>query len=132
MYQIKLQLFGKTVEQFDDSRYMRLSAKTLNADEDLVFVLSRSGKPPEILEAVVEANLRKVDIVLITEEPNSPIGSLASKIIQTSYSHDSDEAIDTRINAHIVLDVLMNRFIEYQEKEVLDYESKDRNIESKQ
>ncbi|CAM3630717.1 MurR/RpiR family transcriptional regulator [Erysipelothrix urinaevulpis] len=124
MFQIKLQLFGKTVEQFDDSRYMRLSAKSLNSKEDLVFVLSRSGKPPEIVEAIIEANFRKVKIVLITEEPKSPLGGLSDFIIQTSFSKDSDQAIDTRINAHVALDVLMNRFIERKEKEVLENDTK--------
>lgn len=124
MFQIKLQLYGKTVEQFDDSRYMRLSAKSLNAEEDLVFVLSRSGRPPEIVEAIIEANFKKVKIVLITEEPKSPLGGLSDFIIQTSFSKDSDQAIDTRINAHVALDVLMNHFIERKEKEVLKNDKK--------
>ncbi|CAM4277554.1 MurR/RpiR family transcriptional regulator [Erysipelothrix inopinata] len=130
MFQIKLQLYGKIVEQYDDSRYMRLSAKNLVKGEDLVFVISRTGRPPEIVEAIVEASLRNIDIVLITEEPISPLGSLATDIIQTSFSQDSDQSIDTRINAHIALDILMNRFIEFKEKEALDYERNDSDLES--
>lgn len=124
MFQIKLQLYGKTAEQYDDSRFMRLSARALVPKEDVLFVLSRSGRPPEIVEAVVEASLRKIDIILITEVPDSPIGMMATHIIQTSQSKDLDNDIDTRLNAHIAMDLLMARFIEFREKEEVSNEEK--------
>lgn len=122
MFQIKLQLYGKIVEQYDDSRFMRLSARSLDPDKDLVFVLSRSGKPPELVEAIVEASLLKVDIILITENTASPLANIASHIIRTAQSVDPDSAINTRLNAHISMDILMNKFIEYKEKEALNLE----------
>lgn len=117
MFQIKLQLYGKIVEQYDDSRYMRLSARSLNPETDLVFVLSRTGKPPELVEAIVEASLLKVDIILISENLESPLANMASHLIQTAPSIDSDHAIDTRLNTHIAMDILMTKFIEFKEKE---------------
>lgn len=117
MFQIKLQLYGKSVEQYDDSRYMRVSARALNPKTDLVFVLSRTGRPPELVEAIVEASLLKVDIVLISETLSSPLANMANYIIQTAPSDDPDLAIDTRLNTHIAMDLLMNKFIESKEKE---------------
>ncbi|TLG72744.1 MurR/RpiR family transcriptional regulator [Culicoidibacter larvae] len=112
MFQIKLQLLGKTAEQYDDSRFMRLSARALKPESDMLFVLSRSGNPPEVLEAVVEASLRGIDIILITEVPDSPIGNLATQIIYTSHSKDTDADIDTRLNAHIAMDILINKYVQ--------------------
>lgn len=117
MFQIKLQLYGKAVEQYDDSRYMRVSARSLNPKTDLVFVLSRSGRPPELIEAIVEASLLKVDIILISETLDSPLANMANHIIQTAPSSDPDGAIDTRLNTHSALDILTNKFIEFKEKE---------------
>lgn len=127
MFQIKLQLYGKAVEQYYDSRYMRVSARALNPKTDLVFVLSRSGRPPELVEAVVEASLLGVDIVLITESLSSPLANMANHIILTAPSDDPDLAIDTRLNTHIAMDLLMNKFIESKEKEEKNDESVNRN-----
>lgn len=59
MFQVKLLLYGMNSEQYDDSRFMRISAANLNPEEDVVLVLSRSGKPPELLEAIVTAKTKK-------------------------------------------------------------------------
>ena len=57
IFQIKLQLLGIPAEQHDDSRFMRLSSKILKKDEDLVFVLSRGGETPELLEEIGRAHV---------------------------------------------------------------------------
>ncbi|WP_192986021.1 MurR/RpiR family transcriptional regulator [Carnobacterium mobile] len=116
MFQIKLQLLGKHVEQYDDSRYMRVSARNLKENEDIVIVLSRSGRPPELLEAVVKISLKKIYILLITEQHGSPLESLATEVLYTSHSPDSDSDIDTRLNSHIAMNVIMKKFIEENKK----------------
>lgn len=117
IFQIKLQLLGIPAEQHDDSRFMRLSSRILNKDEDLVFMLSRSGETPELLEVLVETNLRGVDVVLITESRNSTFEKLCKYKVYTAYTQDSDSNIDTRLNFHIAMDYIIKKFIEkYEEK----------------
>lgn len=112
IFQIKLQLLGIPVEQHDDSRFMRLSSKILKRNEDLVFMLSRSGETPELLEVLVETNLKGVDVVLITESRGSTFERLCRYVVYTGHSHDSDENVDTRLNVHIAMDLIIKRFIE--------------------
>lgn len=117
IFQIKLQLLGIPAEQHDDSRFMRLSSRILNKDDDLVFMLSRSGETPELLEVLVETNLRGVDVVLITESRNSTFEKLCKYKVYTAYTQDSDSNIDTRLNFHIAMDYIIKKFIEkYEEK----------------
>ncbi|MGL5151686.1 MAG: MurR/RpiR family transcriptional regulator [Clostridium sp.] len=112
IFQIKLQLLGIPAEQHDDSRFMRLSSRILNKGEDLVFILSRSGETPELLEVLVEANLRGIDVVLITESRGSTFEKMATHIIYTAYTKDSDNDIDTRLNFHIAMDMVIKEFLE--------------------
>lgn len=117
IFQIKLQLLGIPAEQHDDSRFMRLSSKILNKDEDLVFMLSRSGETGELLEVLVETNLRGVDVVLITESRNSTFEKLCKYVVYTGFTQDLDSNIDTRLNFHIAMDYIIKRFVErYEEK----------------
>lgn len=117
IFQIKLQLLGIPAEQHDDSRFMRLSSKILKKDEDLVFVLSRGGETPELLEVLVETNMRGIDVVLITESTNSTSEKLSKYVVYTAYTHDFDNNIDTRLNFHIAMDYIIKEFIKrYEEK----------------
>ena len=116
MFQVKLLLYGKNSEQYDDSRFMRISAANLTSEEDVVLVLSRSGKPPELLEAIVIAKTKNVPIILVTENRDSPLGKLADYIINTSQSVDQDISIDTRLNVHIAMDILMKKLVQKREE----------------
>ncbi len=117
IFQIKLQLLGIQSEQYDDSRFMRLSSKILEKDKDLVFILSRSGETPELLEVLVETNLKGIDVVLITESRNSTFEKFCKYIVYTAYTNDLDSNIDTRLNFHIAMDYIIRKFVEkYEEK----------------
>lgn len=117
MFQIKLQLLGIPAEQHDDSRFMRLSSRILNKEDDLVFILSRSGETPELLEVLVETNLKGIDVVLITENRGSTFEKLCKYIVYTTFTQDLDNNIDTRLNFHIAMDYIIKKFVEkYQEK----------------
>lgn len=119
IFQIKLQLLGIPAEQHDDSRFMRLSSRILQKDQDLVFILSRSGETPELLEVLVETKLRGIDVVLITESRNSTFEKFCKYIVYTAYTNDLDSNIDTRLNFHIAMDYIIRKFIErYEEKRV--------------
>lgn len=119
IFQIKLQLLGIPAEQHDDSRFMRLSSRILQKDQDLVFILSRSGETPELLEVLVETNLRGIDVVLITESRNSTFEKFCKYIVYTAYTNDLDSNIDTRLNFHIAMDYIIRKFIDkYEEKRV--------------
>lgn len=119
IFQIKLQLLGIPAEQHDDSRFMRLSSRILNKDDDLVFMLSRSGETPELLEVLVETNLKGVDVVLITENRGSTFEKLCKYIVYTGFTQDLDNNIDTRLNFHIALDYIIKKFVEkYEEKRI--------------
>lgn len=118
IFQIKLQLLGIPAEQHDDSRFMRLSSRILKKEEDLVIILSRSGETPELLEVLVEANLKEIDVVLITETRGSTFERMCKYKIYTGCTQDSDTDIDTRLNFHIAMDMLIKRFIEKYKKKV--------------
>lgn len=118
MFKIKLQLLGIPAEEHDDSRFMRLSSKILKRNEDLVFMISRSGETPELLEVLVETNLKGVDVVLITESRGSTFERLCKYVIYTGYPKDTDVNIDTRLNVHIAIDVLINKFVEKYRKKI--------------
>ena len=118
IFQIKLQLLGIPAEQHDDSRFMRLSSRILKKEDDLVIILSRSGETPELLEVLVEANLREIDVVLITETRGSTFERMCKYKIYTGCTQDSDADIDTRLNFHIAMDMLIKRFIEKYKKKV--------------
>ncbi len=117
IFQLKLQLSGFIVDQFDDSRFMRLSAKNLKKDEDVIIILSRSGNPPELIEVMKQAILNNVATILITETIGSILEDMATYIIRTGSSADDDSSIDTRIPAHIAVDIIANRLLEKQESE---------------
>lgn len=116
IFQIKLQLLGIEAQQHDDSRFMRLSSQILKKEDDLVIILSRSGETPELLEVLVEANMREIDVVLITESRGSTFEKMCKYIIYTGYTKDSDSDIDTRLNFHIAMDMLIKLFIEKYKK----------------
>ncbi|CEP42337.1 RpiR family transcriptional regulator [[Clostridium] sordellii] len=118
IFQIKLQLLGIPAEQHDDSRFMRLSSRILKKEDDLVIILSRSGETPELLEVLVEANLREIDVALITETRGSTFERMCKYKIYTGCTQDSDADIDTRLNFHIAMDMLIKRFIEKYKKKV--------------
>lgn len=118
IFQIKLQLLGIPAEQHDDSRFMRLSSRILNKEEDLVIMLSRSGETPELLEVLVEANIKGIDVVLITEARGSTFERMSKYVIYTGCTNDHDSDIDTRLNFHIAMDMLIKRFIEKYKKKV--------------
>lgn len=111
IYQTKMSLMGVPTQQYDDSRFMRISSHQLNAEDDVVIVLSRSGCPPELIEVLSIVNENQVPSIIITEMKDSPLESLASYVIYTMYSQDNDNAIDTRIHTHIAMDILMERVI---------------------
>ncbi len=118
MFQIKLRLLGIPSEQYDDSRFMRLSSQILEPQKDVIIILSRSGMTPELIEVLMETNQRHVESILITEAKGTPLESLATYVIYTSYVLDDDKNVDTRLNAHIAMDIVMDRFLKYkQEKE---------------
>ena len=118
IFQIKLQLLGIPAEQHDDSRFMRLSSRILNKEDDLVIILSRSGETPELLEVLVEANMKGIDVVLITETRGSTFERMCKYVIYTGCTNDPDSDIDTRLNFHIAMDMLIKRFIEKYKKKV--------------
>lgn len=111
MFQIKLQLLGMDARQYDDSRYMRISAKQLNPQEDVILVLSRSGRPPELVEVMREANRLDVTSILITEMQQTPLEALATYTIYTASCEDSDEDIDTRVQTHLALDFMIQKLL---------------------
>lgn len=111
MYQIKLELLGISVQQYDDSRYMRLSSKNLRAKKDVIIILSRSGMPPELIEAMVEANKSEVTSILISEAHGSALDGMATHHIYVAPMEDQDENINTRINTHIAMDLLLDQFV---------------------
>lgn len=114
IFEIKLQLGGFFVQSYDDSRYMKISSQSLEEEKDIVIVLSRSGCPPELIGAMFEVNKRKVQSILITETNSSPIESMATYVVHTSYALDNDSDIDTRINTHIALDMLTSELLNYK------------------
>lgn len=111
IYQIKLDLMGITARSFDDSRFMRISARQLNKEEDVIILLSRSGKPPELINVLIEANKREVTSVLISEARNSPLEAMASYVIHVADVQDEDDRIDGRVHTHIALDLLVEAIL---------------------
>lgn len=118
MFQIKLQLLGIPAEQHEDSRFMRLSSKLLSKEDDFVIILSRSGETPELLEVLVETSIRGIDVLLITEARGSTFEKMCKYKIYTGYTQDLDSNIDTRLNFHIAMDVLLKKFIEKYESKI--------------
>lgn len=118
MFQIKLQLLGIPAEHYDDSRFMKLSSSVLDPKKDVIIILSRSGCPPELIEVMVKAQKNKIQSILITEAKQSPLETMASYVIQTAYAIDNDDDVDTRINAHIAMDLIIKKFIEKKKEEL--------------
>lgn len=115
MFQIKLQLLGIDVQQYNDSRYMKLSSQYLDPKKDVVIVLSRSGCPPELIQVMMEVNQKNVTSLLITESKESPLKDLATYVINTAYTLDDDKHIDTRILTHMAMDLLIQRCLSKRE-----------------
>lgn len=120
IFEIKLNLNGIPTQFFDDSRFMKLSSQSLSKETDVVLVLSRSGCPPELIDAMVEVDKREVPSILITEVEHSPIEMMATYVVHTSYALDSDYNIDTRINTHIALDIIVEELLRRKKDEKND------------
>lgn len=118
IFQIKLQLLGILVEQYCDSRFMKLSSQNLQSKEDVIIVLSRSGCPPELIQVMSEASQREVVSILITETKQSPLKELSTYVIQTAKTVDDDNDIDTRIHTHIAMDLLIQRYLLLKEEHI--------------
>lgn len=116
IFQIKLQLLGVLAEQYDDSRFMKLSSRVLETKKDIVIILSRSGCPPELIEVMGEINNRGVDSILITESQDSPLANMATYVVNTSHALDNDDDVDTRVNAHIAMDIIIKNYLSYTKK----------------
>lgn len=116
IYQNKLSLFGIPTQEYNDSRFMRISANALRQEEDAIIILSRSGRPPELIEVLLEANNRNVSSILITEAQGSPLENMATYVLHTAYAQDLDDNIDTRIHTHIAMDMLIDRVIQMKQK----------------
>ena len=110
IFETKLQLLEIPTEHHNDPRFMKLSSKLLKRNEDLVFIFSKSGEV-ELLEVLVEANLKCIDVVLITESRESTFERLCKYVIYAGDSKISDYDADTRLNLHIAVDVIIKRFI---------------------
>lgn len=116
IFRMKLELAGILAQQYDDSRFMRISSRNLKKDQDTIIILSRSGCPPELIEVAMEANKHEVPSILISEAQESPLESMATYVIHTAMVSDPDESIDTRIHAHIAMDMLMERVVELRKR----------------
>ena len=113
IFQIKLRLLGIPTEQYDDSRFMKLSTQILEPKKDVIIILSRSGETPELIEVLMDATQRNVESILITESRGTVLESLSTYVVYTSYAVDTNDDIDTRINAHIAMDVIMKAYKKY-------------------
>ena len=60
---------------------MKLSSKLLKRNDDLVFIFSKSGETSELLEVLVEANLKCIDVVLVTESRESTFEMLCKYVV---------------------------------------------------
>lgn len=120
MFQIKLQLLGVPTEQYDDSRFMKLSSHILVPQKDVLIILSRSGCPPELIEAMNEAHKKGVASILITESEKSLLRDMATYVVFTSNVLDNDDDVDTRVNAHIAMDLIIKAYIKYKERKQND------------
>lgn len=116
MFQIKLQLAGITCEQYDDSRYMRISSQNLKQGKDMIIILSRSGRPPELVETITSANAANVSSILITEREGTPLSGMATYVIYTAFVQDSDQNLDSRTNTHIAMDLLIQALLKEKKK----------------
>ena len=113
IFQIKLRLLGIPTEQYDDSRFMKLSTQILEAKKDVIIILSRSGSTPELIEVLMDATARNVESILITESRDTVLESLATFVLYTSNAKDTNDDIDTRINTHIAMDLIMKAYNHY-------------------
>lgn len=111
IFETKLQLLEIPTEHHNDPRFMKLSSKLLKRNEDLVFIFSKSGETAELLEVLVEANLKCIDVVLITESRESTFERLCKYVIYAGDPKISDYDADTRLNLHVAVDVIIKRFI---------------------
>ncbi|MEG0238023.1 MAG: MurR/RpiR family transcriptional regulator [Clostridium sp.] len=115
IFKMELQKLGVPVDAHDDPKFMALSSKILRRHDDLVFIISRSGETKALLEVLVEANLNGVDVVLITGNKGSTFERLCKHVIYTGSESSLDDS-DTRINAHIAMDIIIRKFEEKYRK----------------
>lgn len=111
IFETKLQLLEIPTEHHDDPRFMKLSSKLLKRNDDLVFIFSKSGETSELLEVLVEANLKCIDVVLVTESRESTFERLCKYVVYAGDYKALDYEVDTRLNLHIAVDVIIKRFI---------------------
>lgn len=111
IFETKLQFLEIPTEHHDNPRFMKLSSKLLKRNDDLVFIFSKSGETAELLEMLVEANLKCIDVVLITESRESTFERLCKYVIYTGDYKALDYEVDTRLNFHITVDLIIKKFI---------------------
>lgn len=120
IFQIKLQIMGIPCEQYSDSRFMRLSSRRLQKDEDVVILLSSSGNTVELIEVMSEVNKNDVFAVLVTECVDSALVEMGAHVIQIASSADLDWDIDTRLQTHIAMDFLLREVLLFKKRKADD------------
>ena len=116
IFQIKLSLLNIPSEQYDDSRFMKLSTQILEPKKDMIFVLSRSGCTTELIDVLTEANQRNIESILVTESKDTVLEKLATYVVYTSHAMDRNDNVDTRMNAHIAMDLIVDAFLRYKKE----------------
>lgn len=116
IFQIKLSLLNIPSEQYDDSRFMKLSTQILEPKKDIIFILSRSGCTTELIDVLTEANQRNIESILVTESKDTVLEKLATYVVYTSHAKDRNDNVDTRMNAHIAMDLIVDAFLRYKKE----------------
>lgn len=108
--------------------HMMLMRTALLSENDVIIIISNSGKTPAILKTCQMADDLSVPIYAITNHKHTPLIEYADIVLYTSqksFIHD-DKFINSQLVSHFVLDVMT--YVLLQDKEYLNKREKTLNM----
>lgn len=122
-FKYRLTRMGINADALTDP-HMMLMRTALLSENDVVIIISNSGKTPAILKTCQMAADLSVPIYAITNHKHTPLIEYADIALYTSHKssiHD-DKFINSQLVSHFVLDVMS--YVLLQDKEYLDKRKK--------
>lgn len=106
--EMKLQILGYNAKHSSNAWYTRLDFKHAIPD-DVLIIFSKSGTSDEFISVIKDAQLKNMQIILITELGTNISKFSISEQITVAKMPIDDISLDTRLQMHIAIDIMLQK-----------------------
>ncbi len=104
--EVKLKVMGIDAIHNTNAYYSRLELKNKNRP-DLIIALSKTGKTEEVVSVLKDAYQLQIPTLLIAEQTTENHNLYVQHLIETTPSIEDDLYLNTRLQAHVVIEYIL-------------------------